>query len=224
MKKERLLISEDRGAAEREIKKLESQIPILNNLIVLFDGLDLGKLDEKTALSLLVDNGATAGEMFLNAIAADCYATGNKNKHFVNQQVKAQEQTVLDFKNSIKTVLAQTERSLNYSKFSYSELDGYFISEQSKEAIAEENKIYLYDEKEIKLYEDVLDLCAKINSVRESTKKLIGFDLVGHQPIRIDGDLKLIKYLIDSHSEVTKPRSIGILELKRQYAQRQNLI
>ena len=154
MKKERLLISEDKAAAEREIQRLESQIPIINNLIMLFNGLDLGKLDEKTALSLLVDNGATAGEMFLNAIAADCYATGNKNKHFVNQQVKAQEQTVLDFKNNIKTTLAQTERSLDYRKFSYSESDGYFVSEQSKESIIEKHKKYLSDPEEIEIYNE----------------------------------------------------------------------
>ncbi len=224
MKSEKLLIHEDLATAEREINKLESQIPILNKMVALYDELDLGKLDQKTALSLLIDKGATAGEMFLNVIAADCYATGNKNKHFVNQQVKAQEQTVFDFKNDVKKVLSEADNSINYSKFSYSESDGYFISAQSKETIAEQNKIYLVDKKDIDYYEAVKDVCATISVLNKLTIERTGynhttpsnFHTSGFYKSRLDGEINLLKEIISSTSETPQPDPQKLYRLLRK--------
>ncbi len=223
MKSEKLLIHEDLATAEREVNKLESQIPILNKLVGLFDELDLGKLDEKTALSLLIDKGTTAGEMFLNVIAADCLATGNRNKHFINQQIKAQEQTVLDFKNDVKTVLNETERGIDYSKFSYSESVGFFISVQSKEAIAEENKLYLVDKKDIEYYEAVKEVCKTINVLNRITIERTGYNHTtpsnfnsGFYISRLDKEINLLKEVISASSETTEPDPKKIFSILRK--------
>jgi hypothetical protein len=155
MKKERLLISEDRVTADRELAKLESFIEVLNQLQDVYETLDLGKLnDEKTALSLLTDKGKTVSEMFLTAIAADALSTGSKNRHFVNQQVKAQEDTVKNFKADVNVVLDQTEKYFNFSKYSYDPGNGYYINETTKELIIEDNKRYLTEPSEIELYNE----------------------------------------------------------------------
>lgn len=155
MKKDRLLISEDRAAAEREIVKLKSYIGVLNQLQGVYETLDLGKLDEeKTALSLLTDKGATVSETFLTAIAADALSTGSKNRHFVNQQVKAQEETVKNFKAEVSLVLAKTENYFDFSIYSFNEENGYFLSENSKKLITEKHKRYLTEPDEIELYNE----------------------------------------------------------------------
>ena len=155
MKKDRLLISEDKAAAEREIVKLQSYIEVLNQLQGVYETLDLGKLDEeKTALSLLTDKGATVSETFLTAIAADALSTGSKNRHFVNQQVKAQEETVKNFKAEVSLVLAQTEKYFDFSMYSFNEENGYYISEATKELITEKHKRYLTEPNEIELYNE----------------------------------------------------------------------
>lgn len=151
----KLLISEDRLTADREIAKLESYIEVLNQLQDVYETLDLGKLnDEKTALSLLTDKGNTVSEAFLTAIAADALSTGSKNRHFVNQQVKAQEGTVKNFKAEVSLVLDQTEKYFDFSMYSYGVGNGYFISETAKESIVERNKKYLSDPEEIEIYNE----------------------------------------------------------------------
>lgn len=155
MKTEKLLVSEDRAAAEREISKLELYIPILNELQGVYETLDLGRLDdEKTALSLLSDKGLSVGEAFLRAIAADALSTGSKNKHFIAQQVKLQEGTVKNFKAEVSLVLDQTEKYFDFSAYSYDAGNGYFISEITKELITEKHKKYLTEPNEIELYNE----------------------------------------------------------------------
>ena len=151
----KLLISEDRVTSDREITKLESYIEVLNQLQGVYETLDLGKLnEEKTALSMLTDKGNTVSEIFLTAIAADALSTGSKNKHFVNQQVKAQEETIKNFKAEISLVLAQTEKYFDFSMYSYDLGNGYFISETKKELIIENHKKYLTEPNEIELYNE----------------------------------------------------------------------
>lgn len=155
MKKERLLISEDRATAEREIAKLQSYTEVLNQLQGVYETLDLGKLDDqKTALSLLTDKGNTVSEQFLRAIAADALSTGSKNRHFVNQQVKAQEETVKNFKAEVSSVLDETEKYFDFSMYSFDERNGYFISEATQELIREKHKKYLSDPEEIEIYNE----------------------------------------------------------------------
>jgi hypothetical protein len=151
----KLLISEDRVTADREIAKLESYIEVLNQLPEVYETLDLGKLnDEKTALSLLTDKGNTVSEIFLTAIAADAMSTGSKNKHFISQQVNAQKETVKNFKAEVSSVLDQTEKYFNFSQYSYDVGNGYFISETTKELIIESHKKYLTEPSEIELYNE----------------------------------------------------------------------
>lgn len=177
MKTEKLLIQQDKAEAEREIVKLESYIPILNQLQGVFESLDLGKLDEKTAVTILLDRGNTAGEMFLNAIAADCYATGNKNKHFVNQQVNAQKETVDNFKSEIKSTLGQINGYADFSKYNYSETDlTYYISDSSKDAIIERYKRYLIDPKEIELYQEFEKTYKAMQDLNNAISKYKGTD------------------------------------------------
>lgn len=224
MKTEKLLIHEDKTTAEREINRLETQIPILNKLVDLFDGLDLGKLDEKTALSLLIDKGETAGEMFLCAIAADALSTGSKNKHFISQQVLAQEKTVLEFKNDVKTVLSETERGIDYSKFSYSESVGFFISAQSKEAIAEQNKIYLVDKKDIDYYQAVKEVCNAINVLNKLSIERTGYNHTtpstvhfnGFNKSRLDAEITLLKEVMSATSETPQPDPQKLFRLLRK--------
>lgn len=154
MKTEKLLIHEDNQATIREIQKLESNIPQLQKLIKIFEGLDIGKLDEKTALSLLMNKGERAGEMFLKVIAADCLATGNRNKHFINQQIQAQESTVNSFKSEVRSLLEEIGTYFNFSDYSFEVNKGYFISETQKELISERNKKYLTDPNEIEVYNE----------------------------------------------------------------------
>lgn len=165
MKTQKFLVKDNKHEAEREVKMLESFIPTLNQLKEVYESLDLGELDEKTALSLLSDTGATAGEMFLNAIAADCLATGNRNKNFINQMVKSQEQTVNNFKTEVKRVLAECGY-FNSTRFSYSEIDGYFLTKESIKNIQESHKVYLTNENEIKLFKSFENASESLKSLR----------------------------------------------------------
>ncbi|REG90256.1 hypothetical protein [Flavobacterium aquicola] len=153
MKTEKLLISSDQSTAEAEISKLQSHISKLNELHTLFENLDLGKMDQKMALSLLADRGQTVSEIFLNIIASNCFSVGNVNKHFVRKQVEAQQGTVDHFKEEVRKVLEQIGLYFDYSKYSYNETDRtYFVSDKSKDDVIENHKIYLTDPKEIELY------------------------------------------------------------------------
>jgi hypothetical protein len=169
---QKLLIKDNKGEADREIAILKSMIPTLNQLKEIYESLDLCVLDEKTALSLLSDRGATAGEMFLNAIAADALST-SKNKHFINQIVKSQENTVNNFKAEVKKVLDEVGY-FNSSRFNYSELNGYYLSKESLEIIKESKKIFLNNPEEIKLFKSFESALESLESLRTEIERYSG--------------------------------------------------
>lgn len=170
------MIHDDNQATIREIQKLESNIPQLQKLIKIFEGLDIGKLDEKTALSLLMNKGERAGEMFLKVIAADCLATGNRNKHFINQQIQAQESTVNSFKSEVRSLLEEIGTYFNFSDYSFEVNKGYFISETQKELISERNKKYLTDPNEIEVYNEFKKTFQALESLGLKLNKYNGLD------------------------------------------------
>jgi len=227
MSTQRLLLHEDSHNAQQEIKKLESFIPELQKLNEIFEGLDMGKLDEKTALSLLMDKGETVGEMFYSAIAADCMASGNKNRHFVNQQIKMQEPTVNNFKNEVKSLLEQFGTFFDFSKFSYSEGIGYYVSEESKKAIRESNKMYLEDKRDIEYYNAVKAVCDAMNTLNRLTIERTGynhtkfsqnaFNTIGSVRNRFDAEVKVLESVINTTSENPEPDAKKVIQFTKKY-------
>lgn len=223
----KLLISNDTDRASKEIINLESKISILNDLTPLFYELDLGTLDSSTALTLLSDKGTTAGEMFLTAIATNAMAMGNVNKHFVNQQVKGQEDTVKNFKTEVKRVLDSIGTYFDFSNYSYSESDGYYISDETKNLIFERNKIYLDSQKEVDYYNAVKTVCDSIDTLNNLTIERTGrnhldiqlgeFGVGGFQVSRFNKEVLLLEKLIDVRSEEPKPDPTKIVQFLKTF-------
>ncbi|MGL2992702.1 hypothetical protein [Flavobacterium sp. TSSA_36] len=179
MKTEKKLIANDAIGAERLIKQLELIIPTLNEISPLYQDLDLGELDEKTALSMITDRGATASEQFLSVIASNCLAIG-ANKHFVSQQVALQADFVAEFKAKINEVVSKKPIELSASYFSYSPADrSYFVSEQTKIEIAENFKTYLSDPKQIEMFKAFENFKNALLDLKKSFKDFAGYDYQG---------------------------------------------
>lgn len=179
MKTEKMLISNDAPGAERLIKHLELILPTLNELVPLYNDLDLGELNEKTALSMLTDSGATATEQFLSVIASNCYAIG-ANKHFVSQQVGLQADFVANFKEKVNEIIQKKPLELSSSYFSYSPADrSYCISEQTKIEITESFKTYLTDPKQIEMYNAFEKAKKALLELKKSFKDFAGYEYQG---------------------------------------------
>lgn len=222
----KLLISNDTDRAKKEIINLESKVSILNKLIPLFADLDLGALDNSTALKLLSDKGTTAGEMFLTAIASNAMAMG-ANKHFVSQQVKLQEDTVNKFKTEVKNILGTIGIYFDFSNYSYSDSDGYYISDETKNLIFENCKIYLENSKDADYYNAVENVCDAINILNSMTKDITGrnhleirqgeFGAGGHQITRFNKEITLLESLIDVRSNEPKPDPNKIVQFLKKW-------
>ena len=179
MKTEKMLIANDAPGAERLLKELELILPTLNELIPLYKELDLGELDEKTALSMLSDRGATATEQFLSVIASNCLAIG-ANKHFVSQQVALQADFVAEFKAKVNEIVSEKPIELSASYFSYSPADrSYFVSEQTKIEIAESFKTYLTEPKQIEMFNALENFKNALLELKKSFKDFAGYDYQG---------------------------------------------
>lgn len=179
MKTEKMLIANDAPGAERLLKELELILPTLNELIPLYKELDLGELDEKTALSMLSDRGATATEQFLSVIASNCLAIG-ANKHFVSQQVALQADFVAEFKAKVNEIVSEKPIELSASYFSYSPADrSYFVSEQTKIEIAESFKTYLTEPKQIEMFKAFENFKNALLELKKSFKDFAGYDYQG---------------------------------------------
>lgn len=179
MKTEKMLIANDAPGAERLLKELELILPTLNELIPLYKELDLGELDEKTALSMLSDRGATATEQFLSVIASNCLAIG-ANKHFVSQQVALQADFVAEFKAKVNEIVSEKPIELSASYFSYSPADrSYFVSENTKIEIAENFKTYLTDPKQIAMYNAFDKTKNALLELKKSFKEFAGYEYQG---------------------------------------------
>ncbi len=179
MKTEKMLIANDAPGAERLLKELELILPTLNELIPLYKELDLGELDEKTALSMLSDRGATATEQFLSVIASNCLAIG-ANKHFVSQQVALQADFVAEFKAKVNEIVSEKPIELSASYFSYSPADRtYFVSEQTKIEIAESFKTYLTEPKQIEMFKAFENFKNALLELKKSFKDFAGYDYQG---------------------------------------------
>ena len=179
MKTEKMLIANDAPGAERLLKELELILPTLNELIPLYKELDLGELDEKTALSMLSDRGATATEQFLSVIASNCLAIG-ANKHFVSQQVVLQADFVAEFKAKVNEIVSEKPIELSASYFSYSPADrSYFVSEQTKIEIAESFKTYLTEPKQIEMFKAFENFKNALLELKKSFKDFAGYDYQG---------------------------------------------
>lgn len=179
MKTEKLLIANDAPGAERLIKNLELILPALNELVPLYNDLDLGELNEKTALSMLTDRGATATEQFLSVIASNCLAIG-ANKHFVSQQVALQADFVAEFKAKVNEIVSEKPIELSASYFSYSPADrSYFVSEQTKIEIAESFKTYLTEPKQIEMFKAFENFKNALLELKKSFKDFAGYDYQG---------------------------------------------
>ena len=179
MKTEKMLIANDAPGAERLLKELELILPTLNELIPLYKELDLGELDEKTALSMLSDRGATATEQFLSVIASNCLAIG-ANKHFVSQQVALQADFVAEFKAKVNEIVSKKPIELRSSYFSYSPADhSYFVSENTKIEIAENFKTYLTDPKQIAMYNAFDKTKNALLELKKSFKEFAGYEYQG---------------------------------------------
>ena len=179
MKTEKLLIANDAPGAERLIKNLELILPALNELVPLYNDLDLGELNEKTALSMLTDRGATATEQFLSVIASNCLAIG-ANKHFVSQQVALQADFVAEFKAKVNEIVSEKPIELSASYFSYSPADRtYFVSEQTKIEIAESFKTYLTEPKQIEMFKAFENFKNALLELKRSFKDFAGYDYQG---------------------------------------------
>jgi hypothetical protein len=179
MKTQKFLIANDVPGAERLLKELELIIPTLNELSPLYNELDLGELDEKTALSMLIDRGLTATEQFLSVIASNCLAIG-ANKHFVSQQVALQADFVTEFKAKINEVVSKKPIELSSSYFSYSPADhSYFVSENTKIEIAENFKTYLTDPKQIAMYNAFDKTKNALLELKKSFKEFAGYEYQG---------------------------------------------
>ncbi|MDR6845938.1 hypothetical protein [Flavobacterium granuli] len=175
--KNQKLISEDQAAAEKEIRILESHIEVLNQLQNVYEDLDIGELNEKTALSLLLDRGETAGKQLENCVLADCAATNTTNKHIIASRINDIQPVINEFKREVNSILDQIGRYFDFSMFSFEEGNGYFISELSKKIIIERHNVYLTNSTEIELFLEfekakiVLDnLNTKLNSFLGTTK------------------------------------------------------
>ena len=179
MKTEKMLIANDAPGAERLLKELELILPTINELIPLYKELDLGELDEKTALSMLSDRGATATEQFLSVIASNCLAIG-ANKHFVSQQVALQADFVAEFKAKVNEIVSEKPIELSASYFSYSPADrSYFVSEQTKIEIAESFKTYLTEPKQIEMFKAFENFKNALLELKKSFKDFAGYDYQG---------------------------------------------
>ena len=179
MKTEKMLIANDAPGAERLLKELELILPTINELIPLYKELDLGELDEKTALSMLSDRGATATEQFLSVIASNCLAIG-ANKHFVSQQVALQADFVAEFKAKVNEIVSEKPIELSASYFSYSPADrSYFVSEQTKIEIAESFKTYLTEPKQIEMFKALENFKNALLELKKSFKDFAGYDYQG---------------------------------------------
>jgi hypothetical protein len=179
MKTEKMLIANDAPGAERLFKELELILPTINELIPLYKELDLGELDEKTALSMLSDRGATATEQFLSVIASNCLAIG-ANKHFVSQQVILQADFVAEFKAKVNEIVSEKPIELSASYFSYSPADrSYFVSEQTKIEIAESFKTYLTEPKQIEMFKAFENFKNALLELKKSFKDFAGYDYQG---------------------------------------------
>jgi hypothetical protein len=174
-----LLIKEDKHQAEREIKILESKTESLNGLVSLFMELDLGDLDNKTAISLLLDKGVTAGDYFLNSIEADYLSTGVKNKNLIELRRK-EAQTIVDvFVYKVKEILKPIESICNLSFYSYDEGKGYYVSKESKELISENHKIYLKDDKEIMIFQEFQKCFNSMENLKSKIDDFVGSSYSG---------------------------------------------
>ena len=179
MKTEKMLIANDAPGAERLLKELELILPTINELVPLYNDLDLGELNEKTALSMLTDRGATATEQFLSVIASNCLAIG-ANKHFVSQQVALQADFVAEFKAKVNEIVSEKPIELSASYFSYSPADrSYFVSEQTKIEIAESFKTYLTEPKQIEMFKAFENFKNALLELKKSFKDFAGYDYQG---------------------------------------------
>lgn len=222
----KILIAENANKAENEIRQIECNVlPQLQELIKVYAVLDLPTLDEDTALSLIRDKGTTVKEIFETAIVADLYASGQKNKNFVKMQIDLQQPLIDEFRKSVNKVFDQITVHFGYNYISYSTIKGYYLSEQSKEAIKESNKRYITNEKDLELYNAVKAVCSAIDLLNEITIQRTGYNHLETSKSlpfgknRLQSEFQMLEKFISTKSdkiEVDAEKLVGYLKQYRQ--------
>lgn len=209
MKSEKLLVSEDKQGAEREIITLKQYAKILNGLKKVYTRLDLGQLDnEEIALGLLTNKGLSACESFKNAIIADCISTGNRNKNFIQSMLDMQEDFLLNFQREVREILDSLPSDLQLRHYSFN--GEYHISQITENTIKEKYKVYLSDPRQIEIYTAFQTAQENIKTLRTAFKNFAGHDHNGTlssmierrrlNEIVVEPDLNQLLYFIKDHT------------------------